>query len=197
MSLARSTGERMRSQNVPAERRPRPIKVFIFVAIMLLLLVNGLLGRRTARIEGGIDQIMTVRDELQQRLDEPNTPGGETKAVAEALKERLRQFDAQYDPAKLSPVNRLRTRLCRGTLGNAEQRFSDALTVVNDDDEKTSLEALRVLQVRGDAFYGRREWQNALTRYERMLLLQTNRKATIRRVAECRKWLTEPAGNTK
>jgi len=44
----------------------------------------------------------------------------------------------------------------------------------------------RVLRVRGDAFYGLREWQNALDQYLQVLALQTNSLGALARVADCR-----------
>jgi tetratricopeptide (TPR) repeat protein len=109
------------------------------------------------------------------------------------LKTRLAQFDPAHWPGKFSEDATLEIRLSQATLATAEQRFADALKIITVEDEKAKRAStgaeidrfVRVLQIRGDSFYGLHEWQNALDRYREMLTLQSNRIAVITRVADC------------
>lgn len=148
---------------------------------MAVLLVIGLKGAQEARLEGRIGNILAIRDELQQHLDMEQRP----RELISFLKDRVLQFKGDYDPRKLSPEAGLSLREAQATVANAEQRFSDALAMVTEEDEKAHGANLRVLQERGDAFYGLREWENALDRYQKMISTQPKRLATLGRVADC------------
>jgi tetratricopeptide (TPR) repeat protein len=165
------------------------MKIAIAFIIGLALMYAGLQGRQHARAQAMLNDIAGVRDQVQRRLDDEQpvqTP------LVNGLKGGLRQFESVYNPRQLSKTQDLEMRLDKATLANAEQRFSDALIMLTDEDEKTQTDhRVRVLQVRADAYYGLREWQKALERYCEMRVLRPNRTATVARIAACQLALGE------
>lgn len=167
-----------------ARRRRIILKNALAFLIVLLLMVAGLKGRQHARLQGRVEDVTAVRDQLQRSLDDEHQKLAQ--ALANGLKARLRQFDGMYNARELPKTEDLEIRLSRATLANGEQRFSDALVMVTEQDEKAqTARRFRILQVRADAFYGLREWQNALDRFREMLALQPNRLATLARIGAC------------
>ena len=181
------------------------IKAGIASLFVLLLMYAGFQGRRHARLQVQLNEVTALRDQLQRRLNDPQTnspalPSSFDVRVAplvNGLKALLEQFDFDHRPGELSVIEHLDLRLSQATLANAERRFTDALALVTDQDEKTARSAsdaqsprlVRILQVRGDSFYGRRDWQNALDRYREVLTLKPNHAGTKTRVAECQRAL--------
>ena len=196
-----------RPQDEPLAKRQRfqIIKVAVASFGVLLLMYAGFQGRQHARLQLKLNEITAVRDQLQRRLNDPqisstglpSSANAQVAPLANGLKALLEQFDLDDNPRQLSEPERLELRLSQATLANAERRFADAVASITDQDEKearSGSKALRsrfvsILQVRGDSFYGLREWQNALDRYREVLTLKPNRRATIARMAECQRAL--------
>ena len=180
----------------------------------LLLLYIGHRGRQHATLQARLHEFTLVCEQLQQKLDEAQTPTEALEAdvqakpsnalralapdpqrttLVDALKTGLRQFDLDFSPTRLSEVESLEIRLSKATLAIAEQRFADALTTITDEDERGTRDGpkvqtgqvVRVLQIRALSFYGLREWQEALLRFRHLLILQPNRTAVVARIAEC------------
>jgi hypothetical protein len=194
-----------RPQDEPFAKRQRfqIIKIAVAGVFVLLLMSAGFQGRQHARLQVKLNEITAVRDQLRRRLNDlqTNSPGLPTssnlqaESLVNALKARLDQFDFDHRPRALSEAEHLELRLSQATLANAEGRFADALTLLTEQDEKTARSELRkgrlapLLQVRGDSFYGLRQWQNALDRYREVLTLKPNHRATLARVAQCQRAL--------
>lgn len=156
--------------------------------IILLLMFAGFRGRQYARLQARLADVTTVRDQLQRKMD--GAPKTAEKAVPltaliAALRTRLGQFEAVYVPNKLPRPEHLELRLSRATLANAEQRYNDALADVTAEDEQTRADTVRVLRVRADAFYGLRQWNEALDRYQRFQGLRPDRPVVLARIAAC------------
>ena len=96
--------------------------------------------------------------------------------LAKMLGELIEDFETEFSTEELSEADDLRFRLARATQANAERRFHVTLELVTADDAKTEREAteaqidreVRTNQVRGDAFYGLRRWQQALVLCHRL-----------------------------
>jgi tetratricopeptide (TPR) repeat protein len=201
-------------QPLAKQRRFKMAKAAIAIFFILLLLSAGLQGRRHARLQARFDDITQVRDQLQQKLDDEQRPteqlaaglqGTKTSpsrpplsnpqvtALVRALQARLDQLNRDYGPGKLTEAESWEIRLSQATLANAEQRFAEALKMIPAENEKVNpagataaiVHTVRVLQIRGDSFYGLHEWGHALDHYRPLLTLTSNRLATIARVAEC------------
>ena len=173
------------------------MKIAVALIVVFVLLCGGLRGRQQASMEAKLDDITFVRDQLQQKLDDPNTgaskPGPQVNTLANSLRIEIQQFESDYKLSQLSETDNLELRLSEATLANAEQRFRDALSILSDQDEQRNASPIRVqtrclfrvFLVRGDSFYGLHEWQKAWDRYRQVLSLQSNRVETIRRAAIC------------
>jgi tetratricopeptide (TPR) repeat protein len=214
VSIATAVPGSAQDEHLAIRRRFKIAKVAIAFLFALVLMYAGFQGRQHARLQVRLNEITLLRDQLQQTLDDEQKPaerlvGGvrataadtgrppssndQVKALAYTLKTRLGPFDADYSPRQLSEVERWELRLSKATLANAEQRFAEALTTITAEDEKgnrASTQAqigrlVRVLQIRGDSFYGLHEWRDALDRYRPMLMLQPNRIVTRARVTDC------------
>jgi tetratricopeptide (TPR) repeat protein len=195
-------------------RRSKVVKGGIAVSVVLLLLYLGFHGRRYARLQARLSGVTAIRDQLQQRLEQQPgsiqhdlegsrgtnanassalSTDAEVQAIVRALKERIDQFESVYSPGNLPQAESLELRLNKATMANAEGRYADALAVLPDVEEKEKGAGAAgrtsrwtdMLEVRGDAFYGLHQWQNALDRYQQLLMQQPNRLAVLERVAAC------------
>lgn len=205
MPIATPIPRRPQDEQLAKRQRSQIIKVAVASSFVLLLFYAGFEGRQHARLQVQLNEITAIRDQLQRRLNAPQTndtglPSSSNPQVAPSangLKALLEQFDFDHRPGELSKVEQLELRLSQATLANAERRFADALALITDQDEKEARSGAnaqrgrlaRILQARGDSFYGRREWQNALDRYREVLTLKPNHLATKARVAECQQAL--------
>ena len=196
-----------RPHDEPLAKRQRfqIVKVAAASLCVLLLLYAGFQGRQHARVQVKLNEITAVRDQLQRRLNDPqisstglpSSANAQVAPVANGLKVLLEQFDLENSPRQLSEPERLELRLSQATLANAERRFTEALALITDQDEVETRSGskaqrprlVRILQLRGDSFYGLREWQKALDRYREALTLKPNRSATMARIAECQRAL--------
>jgi tetratricopeptide (TPR) repeat protein len=168
--------------------------------------------------EERLAEILVVRDKLQQKLDEEvrrssQLAGGirfavisskadvnpEVKALANALQDLLEQFESDFDASRFSGVEDLSIRISKATLANAERRHRDALSLVRDEDVDKLREAtegtidreIAGLEIRGDAWYGLREWAKAQTCYERIVQLRPERMLAVYEVGLCAYWLRQ------
>ena len=114
----------------------------------------------------------------------PPTP--QIRKLAESLAAIVDRFDRTVDVESLSEEDAFDVRLARATLANARQSYSESLQTVTAKDEQAHTDRLiEVLQVRGDAFYGLHEWEEALARYERILAHRPDRWGTRNDLAIC------------
>jgi len=212
VSLTTAIRGQPKGDYIARRRRAQTLKVGTACLSVLLLMYVGFKGKHHAGLQAKLKEIVLLRDQLQQRLDEqqrspaqllaggrgananpgwPPASDPQVIAVVNALKTRLSQFDSDQSSAGLSDDERLELRLSEAILANAEGRLTDALAMITDKDEKSSnLEpqigrSVRVLQTRADSFYGLHQWQEALDRYRRVLTLQPNRIVAIARIADC------------
>ncbi|HWB03866.1 MAG TPA: tetratricopeptide repeat protein [Verrucomicrobiales bacterium] len=179
------------------------VKVVFAVCLGVLLLAAGLKGRQHAMLLSALDGITQARDQLQDILYEGREPA---KAVASEaivtagplpasppapttpegnLRTLLTRFDSEYRRSELSDEDSLQIRLSHATLANAGERFADALTTITDEDGKKTDAAPRVFRVRGDAFFGLRQWGEALNCYRKTLQFDPDHPAAKTRAAEC------------
>jgi regulator of sirC expression with transglutaminase-like and TPR domain len=92
-------------------------------------------------------------------------------------------------------------RLARATAANTQGDYANALELVTEQDAEVSVgraegqiqEALNVLGIRADAFYGQNRWPLALTNYSRMLNLRPDNLAALNGVGLCYWQLRLPA----
>jgi serine/threonine protein kinase/tetratricopeptide (TPR) repeat protein len=118
----------------------------------------------------------------------------EIKELAEKLKGLLERFRADFGSEGLSEAEDLRIRLARATVANADRQFAEALQVITDDDARAARAAtqaqmereVRVNAVRGDALFGLRRWEQALTCYERILQLRPDSLGARLMTTDCR-----------
>ena len=188
-----------RTENTRVAARGRVFRLASLAASFLglgLLLYLGLDGRKQALLQARLDDLVLMGSQLQHRLDDAQAPSNpEVRALLDAIKARLVQFDSEFPQNKLSPIQELEFRLTTATAENAHQKFADALRLLTDADEKgkpLSSSALtdtnqwiRILQVRGDSYFGLRDWTNALPRYRQILVLQPQHLAASERLAQC------------
>src|SRR5262245_49470782 len=147
---------RTQDPHLAKRRRFQRAKAAIAFFFVVLLMSIGLQGRQHARLQGRLQDITLVRDQLQQKLDdEPRSiepfvgvPGTDAnasrpplsnpqiRALVGAMRLRLEKFDSDYGSGKLSGIESLEIRLSKATLATAEQRFADVLTMITDEDEK-------------------------------------------------------------
>jgi tetratricopeptide (TPR) repeat protein len=202
------------SNDVLRRRRLSIAKIAVSCSLLLLVVYIGQRGRQYANLQIRLEEIGVLCGKLQQRLDDEQTPtkqlfsrvkeptlsgsglpplNPQIMGLKDTLQILLDQFDSDYAPGRLSETESLDRLLAGATLANAGQRFDDALAMITEKDEKVriaSTEAgidrhVRVLQIRGDSFYGLCKWPDALDCYRQILILQPNRIAAIARVATC------------
>jgi tetratricopeptide (TPR) repeat protein len=213
--MATTSPDRSTGQDVARRRRFNAAKLVVALISALLLMAFGWKGRQHARVQARLNEILGLREQLQQQLDNEGRSivsfalvGTETaerssqssqesnpqvKSLSATLQTTLGQFQSDYRSRALSEIENLEIRLAKATLANAEQRFAEALTVLIDQDakgESAGAEAqivrqVRVLQTRGDSFYGLHQMQEALERYRQMLTLQPNHLVAIARAGDC------------
>jgi len=176
---------------------------------VLLLLFAGFRGRQEARRQAQLEDIMEARNQLQYKLEAahlpPDRPGGPVSrpefatlsvpALVNVLKSWTRNFEYDHVANGWSEDEQQELRLSQAVLANAEQRFSDALLTMTTEHEERSRKVLssdalisrhvRLLRVRGDAYYGLRQWQSALDRYRELLRLRPHRQGTQAKIAQC------------
>jgi tetratricopeptide (TPR) repeat protein len=78
-------------------------------------------------------------------------------------------------------------------LANAEGRFAEALSTITAEDDRTAQaltntsadQQMRILVIRGDAFFGLRNWSDALSYYGRVSTFQVNHVGSMARLVEC------------
>ncbi len=179
--------------------RVEKVKIIVLVAVALTLFFFGFRGRQQVFRDLRIAEVVAVRNQLQQGLEEQQRlierPTSTNAAPTPIL--RTAELEATVNSLKalLSKIqneeNELEIRLGKATLANAEGRFSDALLLVNEADEtgkagRGSKETQAAsLQIRGDAFYGLRRWDEASSCYRRLLESQPQRIAARQRLGDC------------
>jgi tetratricopeptide (TPR) repeat protein len=185
------------------------VKAAIAFSFVLALMFLGYRGRQQARIQFALEEITAVSNELQQKLDirMPEPPAGairkltkpasqpleaEVKTLAGTLTMQFKVFDSHYGTRSLSEFQKLELQLSRATLANAQNRYVDALAAVREEDEKKLIvtrahadQSIRVLQVRGEAFYGLHQWEQALERYRQIQNRRPERISAMTRAADC------------
>jgi len=197
----------------PIEKRGRFKGPTLAVAglVAILLLFAGFRGRQEARRQAQLEDIMVARNQLQQKLEEahmpPDQPAGRlgtgpaVSVLVNTLKNWTGNFESDYAPSGWSEDEQLEVRLSQAAVANAEQRFSDALALTTEHEEQTrkglnsevlSSRHVRILRVRGDAYFGLRQWQNALDRYREVLRLRPHRRGTKAKIAQCEAALGQP-----
>jgi tetratricopeptide (TPR) repeat protein len=175
----------------------------------------GLRGRGYARVQIELAEISESRAQLQAKLYSRESPvaapgveidtGGSSAATNRAevnygggalvgiLQTQVSGFESRHRQRNLGDPEGVDIRLAKATLANAEQRFADAVLLLTIEDEKlieaTSQQQgsrlVPVLQVRGDSFYGLKQWQKALEQYQRVLSSQPNQIDIHDRVVSC------------
>jgi tetratricopeptide (TPR) repeat protein len=204
-------------ESSPAKgRRSRQVTVAFAALAALLLLCLGLQGRRQAILLARIDALDSVRDVLQQKLDEdliradpfaggppPLSPGA--AALATQLTTEIARFERENRAFKMSAPESLEFRMSQATLANADQRFGDAAKLLTSADEASapannptaSQRSLRVLRIRGDSLSGLGKWQDALERYRQVLAERPDALATATRAVQCERALAGAGGAAK
>jgi tetratricopeptide (TPR) repeat protein len=190
------------------------VKFVVALAVIFGLLGMGWQGRNRARLQGRVQDLAAVRAQLQAALEEEHltvapwrSPGSTNQnaerlrvsdstplSLATTLKAKLDQLAAEYSPSRLSPEQSWEIRLGRAACANAEQRFTEALAIVSEQDEKPpptptavaqQLGYRQALQIRADASFGLRNWTVALERYLALGPLDSNDLATLQQVVNC------------
>jgi len=208
-----SAPRRTTEEQLAKRQRFEILKAASAILFALLLLYSGFQGRKHTRLQARLNEILLVRDQLQQKLDGEQNPSEHLGAVPRTntnasqrplsnpavtalvseLNTRIGQFDSERRSERLSEAENLGIRLSKATLANAERRFADALMLIPLEDEKekrtntarqSSLFAL-AFKIRGDSFYGLHKWQDALECYQRMLALTPNQAGTMGLIAGC------------
>jgi tetratricopeptide (TPR) repeat protein len=181
----------------------------IAFGIVLLVAFMGVRGKQQAMLQARINEVTRLREQLLQKMDgdhglalevlqpipptsSPGLINKEIRDLTEALRTQLGRFESDYDSRQLGRPDRFEIPLSQATLANAEQRFSDALNTLTQEDEKPGalnsrqdVSLFRVLQIRADSFYGLRRWDEALQRYQQLQVLQPNRLIVLARIASC------------
>jgi tetratricopeptide (TPR) repeat protein len=185
------------------------VKTSIALLLVLVLAFLGYRGRQSVRLHLRLREISALSERLQQAQDADQRPRGlfdigpreiqplpsnrQVKALAGTLTKHLERFESEFVVHQLSDADSLEIRLSKATLANAQGRFADSLAAVTVDDEKwvraagedQSRRLARILQVRGDSFYGLRQWADALDHYQQLLLLEPNQLHAMARLGDC------------
>jgi tetratricopeptide (TPR) repeat protein len=187
---------------IPSPNRGRiqppagPRRVFQIIRIgvpflgLCLLAYLALNGRYQALRQARLDDIILIRSRLLRSLDDGAEPSNaEVRALLSSLKARLVQLDSDFASNHRPPDEELEVRLTKAAVANAEQKFSEALSLLKDVDEKGASGGtnrfMLILQVRGDSFLGLRDCANALTRYRQILAVQPQNLPVLERLAHC------------
>jgi tetratricopeptide (TPR) repeat protein len=165
--------------------------------VMGLLLVLGLRGRNESQRAAKLSNITSARDHIQEALNGkivelPLANGGVTNVsvttLVLGLELLLSEFDRSYPESKLSTSETFEVNTCKGTLANARLQFREALNFLPQDFSGAAggdSQGVRVAQIRGDAFYGLKQWGEALPRYEQVLSNHPNELLVRERAAIC------------
>jgi tetratricopeptide (TPR) repeat protein len=189
----------------PTRQRFQVVKLSLACALLLILLYSGLRGRQRVLFQARVDELTLICNQLQHRLDEvpsatekligsagaigqPPASSQDVQSLINTLKSRLSQFDSDFGSSRLSTTQREDIRVCTATLGNAEQRFADALAAVkvaNGGEKSLDSRGARILKVQADAYYGLHQLPEALASYQQMLTLEPGRLEILAWIADC------------
>lgn len=214
MSLKTPGSRPENDRTVSLTRRIESLIAVILAVGGVVLFLLGLRGADRVRQQFDLSEIDSLGRALQSVLDdEPGLvdrlllsaaadstqihwpPSNSAMLTATVpLKTRVenlqRRSPQDQDAQSLDPS----TRAGIATLANAEHRFPDALRIIPEADEQPTAMAgadaaasllFRLLQVRADAFFGMKQWDNALSGYRRMLELRPTSLIAPARMAEC------------
>ena len=140
-----------------------------------------------------LSEIDNKQQELQKAIDEANqTPNGVRahlpliRPLADELRELLVKFNAEFRDEVLPDEIHRQIRDAEGTVLISEREFAKALEVVTQEDEEAAgKDYLRRLRIRASAFYGLRQWNNALERFRKILANYPNDSFAKNAVGVC------------
>ncbi|MBN8247248.1 MAG: tetratricopeptide repeat protein [Verrucomicrobia bacterium] len=187
-------------------RIPRPL--YLGAALVGVgLLLAGIAGRQAAVREAQVMEIVTLRDQLQQRLEFAYTvpaeiqAQGPNQAVLTDLLVRARDLEARVfrvprkpQPGSVPGAWDLELDLATATAANATGHFASALQSLEAYDEKGAWALIPdrlgraddLLQVRADSLFGLERWREAADRYRQIVERHPARAGVGLRLAECR-----------
>jgi tetratricopeptide (TPR) repeat protein len=127
-------------------------------------------------------------DSASDAASRPWAPDPRLSEFAASLKTRLEQPGLNNHVPGLPSEQTLRIKLAWAVLSNAGGQFRDALTALSAEDEHLGISsgdpllAVRILQARGDAFFGLHAWQDALDRYRQIQEIDPDHLAAMSRL---------------
>ena len=164
------------------------------------------LSRLRIQIDATEAELQTALDKERQILAVVAAASGQANVIAHynlrnpaiqelalSLKQLVTQLKDQAGAASLSEADNRRIRIADGLVANAECRYSDALKSVTEEDVEAQSasaqleidKAVKANQIRADASYGLRKWEQALAYYQQILHLRPGNSSATSNIGNC------------